>query len=417
MKRKLIFALVGLVVLVGFYFAIKAVVPARQVTLDVPTNVYVSGYTLHWSAVENASGYEVVVDGETRIAEENKIYLKFADERKQVAIRAKGDGERRLDSEFCKPVKIFFSEDIESTASFVRYHTGISECDYTEFNYSDMPIPLPVVDYPSFGYELLYWYATIGGERIVIDGNFYVEDTVDLYAKIEAIDYSVQYVLDGFPVEQELPQSYNVKNFYKIKGVTAQSEGYRISDWYLDKERTTLLSAKEVCIGNLTLYPRISLINEGIVFEECAGGYAVKDVYGSYETLHIPKTYNNLPVTRVLDGALAVSFDGDDLLNYKSLVFYGDITLEENTIGFCSGLTSCIFYGNAVIPKDTFTFAEEGLDRVLQITIHGTPNVAEGFYNVALGGSTDVSVIISVKEAFTQMLSGINMDIVTVKGF
>ena len=415
LKKKLILILLLLVALVGLYFAFRALIPIKGAKLNTPSDIHLDGYKLLWSEIDNAFGYEVEIDGEIRNTGSAELYLKYSDNRKQVRVRALGDGERTLTSDFSEYVTIYFRDDIDRTVPFVYYNVNLLGQSYKEFLYKNIPCEPPTPDYSSLGYEFVCWHRKIDGLDTVVTAAFYSEDSVALTAEITPIKYTVNFVIEDFPAPKDLPTEFTVLTFKGLRSLTAELDGYCISDWYVGKAGGALLSSFENYFANLTLYPRISLISEGLAFTECEGGYAVSGGVGSYETLHIPAVYNGKPVVKVLKNALEHSSVSGEAFSYNRIVFYGDILLEEQAFGVAPGLTECIFYGDVKLREAIFVLGQEGAERTLSIIIHGTPEISLNLYTTLLGMGTNVKIIISVAEEFVEGLSYLSSDAVTVK--
>ena len=66
MKKKIVLVFLSVAVLLGLFLVLRKVIPYNAKPLGSPEGIVLEGYTISWGTVENATGYEVEVDGEIR---------------------------------------------------------------------------------------------------------------------------------------------------------------------------------------------------------------------------------------------------------------------------------------------------------------------------------------------------------------
>jgi hypothetical protein len=69
--------------------------------LSIPSGFYVLDNMLKWDSVANAGGYEVIYEGKTVYVDDNEYRLIYTEKKEYIVhIKALGDGENYLDSEY-----------------------------------------------------------------------------------------------------------------------------------------------------------------------------------------------------------------------------------------------------------------------------------------------------------------------------
>ena len=115
------------------------------------------------------------------------------------------------------------------------------------------------------GYKFVGWKASDGasygdGETVTDFVPAKNNDTLNLEAQWEAVDYQITYMPDGgkFAEDDNVPHQYTFGTVVSLPGATAISrEGYTFGGWYTDsnyKKKITGITAKTV--GDLTLYAK-----------------------------------------------------------------------------------------------------------------------------------------------------------------
>ena len=131
MRKKILILLLAFVVVLGVSACDR---DERQVRLNTPTGAVFDSQTetLYWSAVDNAVGYSVSIlddqGNETAVIDvtDAKIDLKDRIGEYSVALRAKGDGKRYLDSELSDALNIKVLEKLsELPLTFRNADTGM----------------------------------------------------------------------------------------------------------------------------------------------------------------------------------------------------------------------------------------------------------------------------------------------------
>lgn len=399
MKRKLVLVLLSVAVLVGLFLVLRRVIPYNAEKLAVPDAVVLDGYTLSWMTVDGASGYELDVDGELRTTWKASVSLRYSDNGKTVRIRALGDGRGFDSSDFGNAFIIDFG-DLSSRTDIVHYVLLEARITHTEFVYKDMPVSTAPFDYSYYGYEFLNWYRIVNGSKVDVTADFFYDGVVHLYANVRAKEYPLAFEGGDFELPEGLPDVYTVKTLPEILSREIRSDGYRVSGWCTDKELKRPVESATVVTGALTLYPRISLINEGLRFEITDGGYAVTGYEGEDNEIHIPSFYKGERVLCVRDGALRgvqTSAEGQDVVSEaKSITFHGNILLEEGAIGAFACLERCVFLGNAVVEDGALLFSAFHLAEEVNLVFYKDVDIKAAFFAYYLGVEGGISFKVTV---------------------
>jgi hypothetical protein len=163
--------------------------------------------------------------------------------------------------------------------------------------------------------------------------------------------------------------------------------------------------------ADLTLYPRITLVNEGLSFEKSDGGCYVNGFAGLEKELHVPVEVNGECVLGLKDGAV-IGHVADDQSssevapNVERIVFHGDATVEGNAVGGCLYLNEVVFMGDANLSEGAFMFSTAHLASRVRFVFYGKPTLNVAFFAYYLGISGNVSFEICVKtEYYNQALA------------
>lgn len=410
MKKKFIIITLSVLLLVGLYLVLRQVVPFNSTKLQPPNIVSLNSYTLTWDTVEGAVGYEVDVDGEKINAKKTTLNLKYSHNGKSVKIRALGDGISCVNSDFSKPITVIFEESMLERADYVNYVVTDAGFTVKEFNYYNEFIDVSSIDLSQYGLNFLGWYRIIDENVIPVKENFVASGTINLYAETEYIVYNVAYEFGDFTVSSNLPTTYTVKTVGSLLSPTSSKDGYKIVGWCLDEKGENLLSKNDLIIGDLTLYPRISLINEGLSFEKCDGGYAVKSYVGEDKVLHVPKKYLGENVVKVLPNAITgfteetsnntSAFDGTNAPFIEEIIFYGEISLSRESITACLNLKRCEFLSSVNIEEKAFMFAKSHYENSMEFVFKDEVNLHQNFFAFYLDLAPDVEFKIFVKSEY-----------------
>ena len=400
--KKLIVILLSLAACVGVGFALSVILPNANGggRLDAPSFLRVEGHVLNWTAVKGADFYEVEVNGGIRTAAASSLPLRYADDGARVRVRSVS--RTKESSEFSEPFVVRFSREAMTSANIVTYALEERGATRKEFIERGTPVSIEPEDYSPLGYEFQYWYEkTPDGERRIYEREVFWR-SVTLYAKATPIDYPITFFgVEGLPFEGDLPDTYNARTLPALLDIVYEEGGYRLAGWYAFEEGGEMLSKESVFIGALTLYPRISRINEGLRFERCDGGWAVKGFSGEESVVHVPAVHLGEPVVK----ALGEAFKDGEGTNIEKVVFHGDIVLERKAFDGCANLKEVVFKGDVTAKEGAFITAEPMGDGPLSIEIFGVPNPEEGFITGYLSLPTEREVIVCVQAEYAEYLS------------
>ena len=396
MKKKIVLVFLSVAVLLGLFLVLRKVIPYNAKPLGSPEGIVLEGYTLSWGTVENATGYEVEVDGEIRAVKGASADMRYSDNGKTVRIRAVGDGKGHLNSEFCTPFVLEYDKGLFSRVNLVHYVLEEQHLTRTEFIYKNRIIPLTPFDYSPYGYDFVCWMRIVDGKKVPVTAQFFHDGDVYLYASVIAREYPVDFVSEDFPLPSNLPSTYTASTLPEILSLRIEHGGYRVSGWYSDSELTRPVEKGTVVTGALTLYLRISLINEGLVLDRIEGGYAVVGFSGDGEVVHVPAYYNGERVLKVSKGGLVGSVD--DGISVRKIVFYGDITLEEGAVGGMLQLEECEFLGSATVENGAFAFTAIHASDSFSIVAHSALNIKAAFFSYYLGVEGEIFFTVYTSE-------------------
>ncbi len=409
MKRKILIFAFSAIAFVGLYFALRAMFPniAVQRVLDVPQNVHVTGYTLVWDSVFHADRYELEIDGEVRTSLKSPANLRYSDAGKSVRVRALGEGYDA--SAYTEPFAIEFSNDtiakhtvtyaLENKDKYLETQGVL----FKEFNYEGYPIGVDSVDLTDRGYEFLFWFTLDFGEVTVRSEAFLFEGPLTVYARCRPIEYVVNYEFGELPRPGGLPATYTVDTIDDLISLKFEYNGYVADGWAIGAPNGYIPKKGDTFTGDVTLYPKISLISSGIEFEKCIGGYALKSYVGTAETLYVPEFYEGEPVVKVLSGAIV----GENAPNLKAVVFYGDIYLETGAVGACPLLENLTFIGSLSCDERAIYVADSLATPNVELCvyIYGEVPAKEAFICGYFGEAPNKPVKIFAQERFLNELS------------
>ncbi len=403
--KKIIAAVLSAVVLVGLYFLLSALFPMEKpYKLTAPVEVALNGYTLSWSYDKAADGYVVTVDGQQRRTATNSINLKYSDNGKSACVRAVSESEKIEDSDNSEPFTIMYSEYTEKYFDFVIYR--IDKIDYykKEFIYNGGLISVASPDVSFSGYVFNGWFTYENGVKKPLTQSVVSDSSLILYGDISAVNYKITYAAEGFIIPEESPKTYNVENYTDVLKVTAQSKGYKINGWFSDKEKTRLFGGSgNPPVGDVTLYPNVVLINDGLSFEKTERGYMVSEVHGESGVINVPAEYKGEKVVGVKSKAFFYSSDGTDAAyksNITKIVFWSEnLTLQQNSIGCLPLLNEVIFYGDVEAEKGSIVLLDFE-EQAVQIRFIGKPVVESGFVKAALGYLSEGRAEVFVKNEY-----------------
>ncbi|MBO7378083.1 MAG: hypothetical protein J6U35_04325 [Clostridia bacterium] len=406
--RKLILILLCLAACVGVGVALSVILPNETDggKLLPPDFLRIEGHTLHWDKALLAERYEVEVNGEIRTATGSSLALRYADD--GAIVRVRSVSRAKEVSEFSEPFVVRYSAAAYAAADVVTYKLAEHGVERKEFIESGVPVSIDPEDYSPYGYEFLYWYETTSaGERRIYEREVFRRSVI-FYAKVSPIDYPLSFVgVEGFPFAADLPNTYNALSLGALLGMVYEENGYRLAGWCAFSEAGEPLSAESVFTGPLTLYPRISLINEGLEFERCEGGWAVGSFSGLEGVVHVPDFYLGEPVGKVSAGAFK-DFDGARI---EKVIFYGDIALDKGAFDGCVNLGEVVFHGSVRAPGGAFKTAEPmGGEGPISMEIFGVPNLEVAFIAGYLDMPTAREVAISVRSEYAESLSDLFPD-------
>ena len=391
MKKKVIVVLLSLAAIVGTFFALRAILSVNDAYYLV-----MPGHSLVWHSVVGADSYEVEVGGEARITSRPRITLKYEDNGKAVRVRALAKGSEP--SEFTEAFAVSFSKETLN-GNTVTYGLAQLNISRKEFIERGEPISVAPEDYTGYGYEFLYWYISGDTLKQPQKSPIIALEAVVLLAEVRPIDYPVTFVFtSGFMPPQNIPSTYNVENISSLLSVKAEYRGYKIDGWSTSANGVNVLTANSVLTGPLTLYPRVSLMSEGLSFEPCDGGYALKGYTGSGEKIFVPDIYAGMPVVKVLSGAI----NGENAPNLKCVEFYGDIYFSQSAVRACPKLERLIFNGDFSAEENSVyvagTIGEE--NAVLAFEIHGELPANAAFISGYLGFPPEKQIVFYVEEEY-----------------
>lgn len=382
--KKLVIALLSAAALVGLYFLLSALFPLEsRGKLDTPDGLTIKKFTLQWNYNSSADEYGILVEGETeeRISQTNRIFLRYDDREKTVRVRAISKNNRMQTSDYSPPLEAIFSDNIKE---IVTYKIPALHYERTEFIYNGV-VKAYTPDLTDRGYNFCYWYKISGGETIPVLDNISAQDTVVLYAKLLPITYKLNIDCGNFPLPANAKTEYTVEDYFDIFNMNSRSKGYEIKGWYADKERRIPLDKNTPCIGDLTIYPLISLINEGLNFDATG---SLTGFTGNESQAFIPDEYNGMKVTSVQGKAFWVkqAADGQVIVNnLSSIIFYSEsITLKKNAIGCSEKLNKIVFEGNAFLKKGAIKIPDEQTNEI-EIIFKGNIALEDDFISGLLG--------------------------------
>ena len=393
--KKFIVAALCAVCLIGLYFALSALCPLGSgEKMPVPVGITLRKFTLQWNYVAAADEYGILVEGESeeRISKTNKIYLRYSDDGKTVRIRAISSDGKTESSDYSAPFEINFADNIEEIVTYVIEKTDYSR---TEFIYNGV-VKVFSPDLSARGYEFSYWYKISGGEEIPVLNDISSNERTVLYGKVVPVNYKLNMVAGDFPLPANAMTEYNVENYLDIFKIKGRKDGYEIKEWFLDMGLTIPLDKNKPTTGELTIYPRISLINEELYFDD--NGF-VSGFEGSEKSVFVPGEYNGKSVVKVKSKAFWLSVADDGAIsggNPSNIVFYSDnISVEKNGIGYAGENGSIIFEGNVTLCGGAIRIPDEE-DGKLSIVIKGDFNLESGFVSGMLGEyKTSVTIYVS----------------------
>lgn len=414
--KKFVIAALSAVCLIGLYFALSALFPLGSgEKMPVPVGITLKKFTLQWNYVASADEYGILVDGESeeRISKTNKIFLRYSDDGKTVRIRAISTGGKTESSDYSAPFEINFADNIEETVTYVIEKTDYSR---TEFIYNGV-VEIFSPDLSARGYDFSYWYKMNDGEEVPVLNNISSNERTVLYGKVVPVDYKLNIKTNGFPLPVNPMTTYNVENYFDIFKMNFRMDGYEIKDWFIDKGLTIPLDKNKPTTGELTIYPRISLINEGLRFDEkgCLSGFSGKE-----KNVYVPREYNGKSVFKVNEKAFWLSVADDGEIsggNPSNIVFYSEnIYVEKNGIGYAGENGSIVFEGNASLCCDAIRIPDEE-EGNLSIVFKGSFDLENGFVSGMLGKEYKTFVTIYVASDKVSLVPSGNYTVLPLEDF
>ncbi|MBQ8828345.1 MAG: InlB B-repeat-containing protein, partial [Clostridia bacterium] len=155
-------------------------------------------------------------------------------------------------------------EPVDYFISYVMYGGVNSEKNPGTYNIESDTIEL--AEPTKEGYAFAGWYTdeamTDGIEKIQRGSN----GDITLYAKFDAIDYSITYVLDGGTNSADNPNLYNLENIPVVIN-DPEKDGYEFKGWYTDEDLTDKIERiVNGMAGDITLYAEFNVIDYSIKY-------------------------------------------------------------------------------------------------------------------------------------------------------
>lgn len=386
MKKRLILMLVCIGTLAAMFGTLSFILPARQIDkLPTPESLYLSGYTLRWTHVSNAYGYVLSIDGNEVECYDNSYKLSLSDEGKTFRVKAFSKHEAIGDSDYTATLTVDFATDLNDY-DVLTYKCNEIGFRHEEFNYKGEGIPIPTLDTEKHGYTFLGWQVYRDGRLTTVESPFIASGDFTLIARVKENSYGVTfYGTDSVPITDDAPVSFSPSTYKSVLNYSPSKDGYHVNAWRIGEDGP-VLTDENFPFEELKLYPVVTLLTDGLVFEETHGGYAVTDYVGTDSEVHVPSYYNGSPVVSVECGALILQDKA-----CHSVHFYGSTVVKSGAVMGGAELNCCEFFGSSTAEEGAITFT--GIEAVT-VRIYGNllPSDFYRFYLDVEGNGVNVKV-------------------------
>ena len=195
------------------------------------------------------------------------------------------------------------------------------------------------------------WYSDSGLTQTYIFTSPVTAD-LNLYAKWEAVNWSITWNLDGGTAGGAYPTQILKYAVLAQPSPDPAKDGYIFGGWYTDSGLTTAYNFSAAVYENLSLYAKwidITTPTPGLAYELIDGNTAYSVSKGTVTSgaVVIPATHEGLPVTQIADNAFAYC--------YITRIYIGEnvTTIGDSAFDGCTNLTNIIIDTDKVTNTQT----------------------------------------------------------------
>lgn len=128
-------------------------------------------------------------------------------------------------------------------------------------------------NYTKLGYKFIGWLDK-NNNLIDLTQKWTISSNTDLYAKWEAIDYTIEYILDNGTNASDNPNNYTIEDNIVLQNPT--KTGYTFIGWYLDSNYSTKIETIVSMNVNLILYAKFIPNTYNLLLNDMDGYHEVK---------------------------------------------------------------------------------------------------------------------------------------------
>lgn len=160
----------------------------------------------------------------------------------------------------------------------IIYHntTGATHSNPTGYDVEDQPIILK--DASKTGYKFIGWYTDATFENKVTEIEIGTTETINLYAKWEAIEYTITYLYDAdlgyFADDVVVKVTYTIEDAFDFASLLCKKEGYTFDGWFTEKNIGTGKKVNGVSrgtMGDISVYAHFGLKEYTITYNNVNG--------------------------------------------------------------------------------------------------------------------------------------------------
>ena len=160
----------------------------------------------------------------------------------------------------------------------IIYHntTGATHNNPTGYDVEDQPIILK--DAHKTGYKFVGWYTEATFENKVTEIEIGTAETLNLYAKWEAIEYTITYLYDAdlgyFADDIVVKVTYTIEDAFDFASLLCKKEGYTFDGWFTEKNIGTGKKVNGVSkgtMGDISVYAHFGLKEYTITYNNVNG--------------------------------------------------------------------------------------------------------------------------------------------------
>lgn len=256
---------------------------------------------------------------------------------------------------------------------------NVSNCP-VQFTVESEPIVLQPLE--RLGYIFKGWYKDSLYTQALTEIKSGSHDDIDLFAKWSIINYDITYHMNGGNNASLNPDKYTIENAIAFEKPTRKD--YTFEGWFVDESmQHNIFEIPVGSTGAIELYAKWQYGTEGLVYTlQNSNAYSVTAYSGTIDTIIIPSTWNNLPITTISPSAF-----------YNCNVLK-QITFEENSqlkaIGY-NAFKNCNNLQEVLIPSSVTSVGSNLFENCTNLTRLAVPfigGISATYFGYIFGASS-----------------------------